>query len=119
MIHGFSQLCIFFTVLHCKQGNNRSYYITDLQKQLTDALTEPVESLFEAGGKDTWASIRKLLEHEMELAVSGLTADFVSFELDKATIDKVVQNMREYARNIVEKKAREESGKVLIRMKDR
>ncbi|XP_043807746.1 protein ROOT HAIR DEFECTIVE 3 homolog 2 isoform X3 [Manihot esculenta] len=96
-----------------------SVMINKYEKQLTDALTEPVESLFEAGGKDTWASIRKLLEHEMELAVSGLTADFVSFELDKATIDKVVQNMREYARNIVEKKAREEAGKVLIRMKDR
>ncbi|XP_024033066.1 pentatricopeptide repeat-containing protein At1g06710, mitochondrial isoform X2 [Morus notabilis] len=33
-------------------------------------------------------------------------------------VTKSIQNLRDYARNVVEKKAREEAGKVLIRMKD-
>ncbi|KAA8537113.1 hypothetical protein F0562_029591 [Nyssa sinensis] len=93
--------------------------IAKFEKQLTEALTEPVESLFEASEKDTWASIRKLLKHETESAVSGFSIAIDSFELDQTTFDKVVQNLRDYARSVVEKKAREEAGKVLIRMKDR
>lgn len=89
------------------------------EKQLTNALTHPVESLFEAGGNETWASIRKLLKRETQVAVSEFSTAIAGFELDKATIDTMVQNLREYARNIVVKKAREEAGKVLIRMKDR
>lgn len=90
-----------------------------MQKQLTEALTEPVESLFEAGEKDLWASIRKLLKRETVVAVSEFSTSVTSFELDSSTIDSMVQTLREYARNVVEKKAREEAGKVLIRMKDR
>jgi hypothetical protein len=90
-----------------------------LQKQLKLALTEPVESLLEAGQKDTWASIRKLLKRETEVAVAKFSTTIAGFELDQATVDKMVQNLRDYARNLVEKKAREEAGKVLIRMKDR
>uniref|UniRef100_A0A5B7BVP3 Putative Root hair defective 3 GTP-binding protein (RHD3) isoform 2 n=1 Tax=Davidia involucrata TaxID=16924 RepID=A0A5B7BVP3_DAVIN len=96
-----------------------SKIIANFEKQLTEALTEPVESLFEAGGKDTWASIRKLLKHETEAAVSGFSTAVDSFELDQSTFDKMVQNLRDYGRSLVEKKAREEAGKVLIRMKDR
>lgn len=78
-----------------------------------------MECLFEAAGKDTWASIRELLKHETEAAVSEFSNLIVGFELDPATVDKMVQNLRDYARNLVEKKAREEAAKVLIRMKDR
>ncbi|KAF2302858.1 hypothetical protein GH714_009534 [Hevea brasiliensis] len=60
-----------------------SEMIKKYEKQLAGALTEPVESLFEAGGRDTWVSIRGLLKRETEVAVSGLLADFASFELDR------------------------------------
>ena len=73
----------------------------------------------EAGGKDTWASIRKLLKHETETAASEFSSAIVGFELDQETTKIMVQNLTDYARNVVEKKAREEAGKVLIRMKDR
>ncbi|KAE8715070.1 Protein ROOT HAIR DEFECTIVE 3-like protein 2 [Hibiscus syriacus] len=66
------------------------------EKQLSKSLSEPVESLFDAAGRDTWASIRKLL-----------------------TLEKMLQDLRDYARNVVEKKAREVAGNVLICMKDR
>ncbi|XWS18727.1 hypothetical protein CRYUN_Cryun32bG0069400 [Craigia yunnanensis] len=88
------------------------------EKQLS-SLSEPVESLFDAAGRDTWASIRKLLTRETETAVSEFSTAISSFELDQQTVEKMLQDLRDYARNVVEKKAREEAGKVLIRMKDR
>ncbi|CAK9182102.1 unnamed protein product [Ilex paraguariensis] len=96
-----------------------SELIATFEKRLSVALTGPVESLFEASGKDTWASIRKLLKHESGTTVSGFCSAVAGFELEPGTLDKIVQNLRDYARDIVEKTAREEAGKVLIRMKDR
>ncbi|KAI8564527.1 hypothetical protein RHMOL_Rhmol03G0188500 [Rhododendron molle] len=93
--------------------------IANQEKKLDQALAAPVESLLEAGGKDTWASIRRLLRRETKAAISGFSSAVTSFELDQSTFDKMVQNLRDYARSIVEKKAREEAGKVLILMKDR
>ncbi|XP_065854509.1 protein ROOT HAIR DEFECTIVE 3 homolog 2 [Euphorbia lathyris] len=89
------------------------------EKQLTEALTGPVESLLEAGGNETWASIRNLLKRETEIAVSEFSNAVATFELDESAVETMVQNLRDHGRNIVEKKAREEAGKVLIRMKDR
>ncbi|WCJ28460.1 Protein ROOT HAIR DEFECTIVE 3 [Euphorbia peplus] len=92
---------------------------TKYEKQLTDALTGPVESLIETGGDETWASIRNLLKRETDIAVSEFSKAVASFELDESAVETMVQNLRDHARNIVEKKAKEEAGKVLIRMKDR
>ncbi|CAK8531170.1 unnamed protein product [Lathyrus sativus] len=92
---------------------------TNFEKQLAKALAEPVESLFEAGGKDTWVSVRRLLKRETEVAVSEFLDRIAGFELDEETVEKMQQGLRDYARKLVENKAREEAGKVLIRMKDR
>lgn len=94
-------------------------FLFDIQKQLDERLIEPIESLFEAGGQDTWASIRKLLKRETENAVSEFSTSISGFELDESTVEKMLQELRDYARSVVEKKTREEAGKVLIRMKDR
>lgn len=78
-----------------------------------------MECLFEAAGKDTWASIRNLYKHEAENALSEFSSSLSGFELDKVAFDEKIMNLKEFARSVVEKKAREEAGKVLIRMKDR
>ncbi|XP_054777349.1 protein ROOT HAIR DEFECTIVE 3 homolog 2 isoform X2 [Prosopis cineraria] len=101
------------------QSAKISEIMTISEKQLAKALAEPVESLLEAGGKDTWFSIRKLLKRETEAAISEFLAAIDGFELDKKSIDQMEQNLRDYARKVVENKAREEAGKILIRMKDR
>jgi len=90
-----------------------------LQEQLNLALTKPVESLLEAAQTDTWASIRDLLKGETQVAVAKLSTNIAGFELDQATVDKMVQKLRDYQRDLVEKKAREKAGEVLIRMKAR
>lgn len=89
------------------------------KKRLTQALSEPVESLLEAGGKETWPSIRTLLKRETEAAVTDFLDVVTGFELDHATTDAMVQNLKDYSQSLVEKKAREEAAKILIRMKDR
>ncbi|XVF87054.1 hypothetical protein PTKIN_Ptkin18bG0089700 [Pterospermum kingtungense] len=96
-----------------------SELMASYEKELSRSLSEPVESLFGANGKDTWASIRKLLARETKIAASKFSTAISSYELDQPTIEKMLQDLRDYARNVVEKKAREEAGKVLIRMKDR
>ncbi|XP_031269849.1 protein ROOT HAIR DEFECTIVE 3 homolog 2-like isoform X2 [Pistacia vera] len=92
---------------------------TNYEEKLSAALTEPMKYLFEVGCEDTWASVRRLLERETKAAAFGLSNAIAGFELDKASSDAMVQNLRSYARIVVEKKAREEVGKVLIHMKDR
>ncbi|KAF9589857.1 hypothetical protein IFM89_028792 [Coptis chinensis] len=89
------------------------------EKQLSEALIEPVESLLDVSGRDTWASIRRLLRHETESALSKFSTSLSGFELDQATYNEMVLDLRQFARSIVEKKAKEEAGKVLTRMKDR
>lgn len=75
--------------------------------------------MFEAGGKETWPSIKTLLKRETETAVTDFLDVVTGFELDQATIDAMVQKLKEYSRSLVEKKSREEAAKILIRMKDR
>ncbi|KAL8033898.1 hypothetical protein ABFX02_13G186200 [Erythranthe guttata] len=101
------------------QSEKLSEVLAEYEKRLSAALTEPVESLFEAGGADTWASIRNLLKRENDIAASAFSSAIAGFELDQKTVDKMVQNLKEYGIQLVERKSREEAGKILIRMKDR
>lgn len=89
------------------------------QKKLSSSLSGPVEALLETGAKDTWASIRKLFNRETEVAVSEFSTAVANFELDNETVAKMKQHLKDYAINVVETKAREEAGKIMIHMKDR
>ncbi|OAY66286.1 Protein ROOT HAIR DEFECTIVE 3, partial [Ananas comosus] len=87
--------------------------------RLNKALAEPVEALLDAAGDDTWPAIRKLLQKETRAAVSGLSSALSAYELDQETVDKMLLKLENYAKSVVESKAKEEAGRVLIRMKDR
>ncbi|XP_034906094.2 protein ROOT HAIR DEFECTIVE 3 homolog 2-like [Populus alba] len=91
------------------------------KKRITRALAKRVESLLEAGERDTWASIRNLFECTTEAAVSEFSDAVVSFNLNSSEIDTKSQHLREHARNLLEMKAREAAaaGRVLRRMKYR
>lgn len=90
-----------------------------LQTKLDEALSAPVEALLDGASNDTWPAIRKLLQREKEKAVSGFSDALSGFEMDNATKDKMLSKLESHARGIVEAKAKEEAGRVLIRMKDR
>ncbi|XP_011096759.1 protein ROOT HAIR DEFECTIVE 3 homolog 2 isoform X1 [Sesamum indicum] len=101
------------------RGEKLSELQAEFEKRLSGALSEPLESLFEAGGPDTWVSVRSVLKRESDAAASDFLSAVAGFELDQETVDKILHDLKEYARKLVERKSREESGKVLIRMKDR
>lgn len=89
------------------------------EAKLNEALSGPVEALLDGANDETWPSIRKLLRREAQSAVSGLSSDLSGFDLDEQTREKMLAKVEDYARGVVETKAREEAGKILIRMKDR
>eukprot|EP01018_Ginkgo_biloba_P028053 Gb_27309 [translate_table: standard] len=86
---------------------------------LSEALAEPVASLLDAASSDTWPAIRKILNHKTNVAVSEFSSSIDGFEIDDDTAHKMVENLKDYGRSVVEKRAKEEAGQALIRMKDR
>lgn len=90
-----------------------------LQEKLKEALAGPVEALLDEANSDTWPAIRKLLMRETESAVSGFSAAISGYDMDEQTRESMIKSLEDYARGVVEAKAREEAGRVLIRMKDR
>lgn len=89
------------------------------EKKLNEALSGPVEALLDGAGNETWPAIRKLLQRETESAVSGLSEALSGFDMDEQARDKMLSSLEDYARGVVETKAREQAGRVLICMKDR
>ncbi|KAB1218429.1 hypothetical protein CJ030_MR3G026309 [Morella rubra] len=89
------------------------------EEKLKEALSGPVEALLDGASNETWPAIRKLLRRETEAAVAGLSGALSGFDMDDQTKNKMVVSIEDYARGVVEAKAREEAGRVLIRMKDR
>ncbi|ESW07547.1 hypothetical protein PHAVU_010G139100 [Phaseolus vulgaris] len=89
------------------------------EEKLKHALSGPVEALLDGASSDTWSSIRNLLTRETVSAVSGFSAALTGFDMDEETRLKMLKSLEDYARGLVEGKAREEVGRVLIRMKDR
>ncbi|KAM1917397.1 hypothetical protein ACFX13_037004 [Malus domestica] len=61
---------------------------SNYEKKISSSLSGPVEALLETGAKDTWASIRKLLNRETDVAVSEFSTAVANFELDNETVAK-------------------------------
>ncbi|KAI7998693.1 Protein ROOT HAIR DEFECTIVE 3 [Camellia lanceoleosa] len=78
-----------------------------------------MDALLDRAGDDTWPVIRKLLRRETESTVFGLFAVLSTFDLDEETKDNMLKSLEDFARGIIESKAKEEVGRVLFRMKDR
>ncbi|KAG8387314.1 hypothetical protein BUALT_Bualt02G0008400 [Buddleja alternifolia] len=55
------------------------------------------------GGTDTWASLRRLLKRESDVAVSGFASASARFELDPGTVDEMVDKLKDYAKNLEKK----------------
>lgn len=103
------------SVRSAKLSELKAFY----EKKLNDALSAPVEALLDEANDETWPAIRKLLRRETETAVSELSAALSGFELEEAEKEEMLSRLQDYARGVVEAKAKEEAGRVLIRMKDR
>ncbi|XP_075490811.1 protein ROOT HAIR DEFECTIVE 3-like [Primulina tabacum] len=96
-----------------------SELITIFEKKLNVAISEPVEALLDGASDDTWSAIRKLLQRETGKAINDFSSALFGFEMDEVTKENLVSSLEDYAIGLVEAKAKEEAGRVLIRMKDR
>ncbi|KAK2653229.1 hypothetical protein Ddye_013085 [Dipteronia dyeriana] len=92
---------------------------SSFESKLNEALSGPVEALLDGASSETWPAIRKLHQRETEAAVSGLSDALSGFDMDEETKQKMLASLENYARGVVEGKAKEEAGRVLIRMKER
>jgi protein SEY1 len=90
-----------------------------LQDKLRKALAEPVESLFDAADQTTWQSIRNIYKRETDAILPEFLNNLCQFEMEYAPAEEMVSKLKDYARSVVESKAKEESSKVLIHMKER
>ncbi|KAJ6764588.1 PROTEIN SEY1 [Salix koriyanagi] len=101
--------------------NMLSEVMAKYEKQITHAIANTVESLLEASERNTWASVRDVFECNTEKAISEFSDAAASFDLRSSEINTKFQHLREFARNLLEMKAREEAdaGRVLKRMMDR
>ncbi|CAJ2663638.1 unnamed protein product [Trifolium pratense] len=89
------------------------------EEKLKLSLSGPVEALLDGANSDTWPSVRSLLKREMQSAVLGYSTALNGFDMDEETRQNMISSLEDFARGVVEGKAREEAGRVLIRMKDR
>ncbi|KAJ8756094.1 hypothetical protein K2173_024641 [Erythroxylum novogranatense] len=92
---------------------------SSFEAKMNDALSGPVEALLDGANNETWSSIRKLLRRETESAISGLSNALSGFDMDQENRELMLSRLEDYARDVVEAKAKEEAGRILIRMKDR
>jgi hypothetical protein len=93
--------------------------MSTFEKNLEAALGEPTASLLDAATPDTWPAIGRLLEQEVEAATSRLSEAISGYKPSKEEQASMLSSLARHGRNIVEKKAREEAGRAIIRMKDR
>ncbi|KAK4774858.1 hypothetical protein SAY86_009793 [Trapa natans] len=89
------------------------------EAKLNEAMSGPIEALLDEANNESWPAIKKLFQQETESAISGLSNDLSGLDVDKETMDNMLVSLQDCARGIVEAKAKEEAGRVLLRMKDR
>ncbi|CAI9766130.1 unnamed protein product [Fraxinus pennsylvanica] len=92
---------------------------TMYESKLNKALSGPVEALLDGANDNTWPAIRKLLLRETETAIAEFVSALYGFEMCEESREKMILRLQDHARELVEAKAKEEAGRVLICMKDR
>lgn len=78
-----------------------------------------MEALLQASKDDTWAAIKKLYQRETQTAVTECSTALSGFEMKEDSKKELLKELENYARDLVEKKAKEEAGRVLYLMKER
>ncbi|XP_011007686.1 PREDICTED: LOW QUALITY PROTEIN: protein ROOT HAIR DEFECTIVE 3-like [Populus euphratica] len=92
---------------------------SSFEVKLNEALLGTVGALLDGATSETWPAIKKLLQRETESAVAGISNALSGFDMDKQSKVKILTSLENYAKGVVEAKAREEAGSVLILMKER
>ncbi|XP_030526189.2 protein ROOT HAIR DEFECTIVE 3-like [Rhodamnia argentea] len=104
------------SVLAAKLSERTKAYEANLNK----ALSGSVEAVLDEAKRETWSTIRRILSDAIESEVTGFFSGALSdIQMDEQRKKTVLSGMQNYARSVVEAKAREKAGRVLICMRDR
>ncbi|PKU67414.1 Protein ROOT HAIR DEFECTIVE 3 [Dendrobium catenatum] len=88
------------------------------EEKLNKALSEPRQSLLKVANDEIWPAIRRHFQPERMTTLVGFTSTFSSFGIDQTIVETFVAKLESYAIRIVESKAREKVGRVLMNMND-
>ncbi|XVF83660.1 hypothetical protein PTKIN_Ptkin16aG0508000 [Pterospermum kingtungense] len=94
-------------------------HVIDTQEELERLLSKELKPLFENPNQDTWPSIRKLLARNTETAMLLVSYNFSGSELEQETRNRMQQELGDFARKVVKRKASEAAEQVLHLMKVR
>lgn len=101
----------------------RNVNITELtaryESNLKEAIYGPVKELLKEGNDDTWTRIRTLLHQETERAVPEFSSALSSFDVDEQATEGMISKLKSYARELVERKAKDEAANVSLYLKER
>ncbi|GKF88472.1 root hair defective 3-like protein, partial [Tanacetum coccineum] len=89
-----------------------------LRSKLKEALYGPVEALLRGGRDDTWPAIRKLLHDETETVVSEFSFALSGFEMGERSNKDLISVLKNYSREVIDQKTREEAKRVPYHMKE-
>ncbi|KAB2637081.1 protein ROOT HAIR DEFECTIVE 3 2-like [Pyrus ussuriensis x Pyrus communis] len=105
----------------CIHSTKLSELKVKCEEQLVASLTSQADPEFGNGGEGMWVSIRRILKLETEKAISRLISIKVSFKLNEKEFNAMGQDLSNFARNEVEKRARYNivHNKVLTQMQQR
>ncbi|KAL3720862.1 hypothetical protein ACJRO7_005637 [Eucalyptus globulus] len=84
------------------------------EEKLNVALSGQVETHLEKADNETWSDIRELLSRETRWAVIGFSGALSGFDLDEQRKENMLSAIKDHARGVVEAKAREKAGRVLV-----
>ncbi|CAK7336941.1 unnamed protein product [Dovyalis caffra] len=124
-VHTCTESCMLEFDKGCEDAAIRqaSWDSSDVREKLCHEIETYVSSVKSSSLSEMLAKyeaeIRMHVRHRTGIAISKFSDAVGSFDLDGSTIDRKKRCLSEFARNLVERKAREEVGKVLFRMKDR
>ncbi|KAH6795140.1 hypothetical protein C2S52_005617, partial [Perilla frutescens var. hirtella] len=83
---------------------------SQLREQLSAELTAELNDLLiitDTNKDIDWASVRNLLSSKSDVTASALSSAVAAYELDQRTHDRMVHDLKQYCRKLVEKKLKE------------
>ncbi|KAH6774990.1 hypothetical protein C2S52_012551 [Perilla frutescens var. hirtella] len=95
--------------------------VDQCRERLSAKLNNLLKTHFKMGdGKEiSWAEVRSILERESTIAASAVSSAVVAFELNPDSVQRMEDEMKKYATNLVVRKFKDEAGDVLGLMKQR
>ena len=122
MLYSWSMVCVCVCVCVRERERERERILDikmHVQAKLEAVLSGHVEMLLLTAGDGTWQEIREYSECQTQSAISEISSAVSGFRMDEHTYNEMVLQLKDYARGVIQAKARQEAVRVLTHMNDR